>query len=90
MAATPHEYTEYDWFGQARIRETNDDFEGAIEAYDEAIKLNPKFAKSHYYKALAHYQLGQMDEAKTAAEKALELKPGWKEHVTDNMPKLEI
>lgn len=90
MSAAPEDYTEYDWFGQARIRETNDDLEGAVEAYDEAIKLNPKFAKAHYYKALAYYQLGEMDKAKEAAKRALDLKPSWKEHVTENMPQLEF
>ncbi len=90
LAAAKEDYTEYDWFGEARIRETEGNSEGALEAFSESIKLNPNFAKAWYYKALLHYELGQKDEALECAKKALELKPTWEKHIRKNLPELEL
>ncbi len=77
----PDEMTQYDWFGQARIHEVAGDLEEALKAYEEAINIDPKFAKAWFYKAKLHLQLGQKKQAKEAAEKALELEPKWEKHV---------
>lgn len=90
MSVTKEHFTEYDWFGEARIREIAGDLEGAIQAFEESIKLNPRFAKAWYYKAELHYTLGQLQEAKSCAERAIEIKPSWKKHFQANMPDLEL
>ena len=41
------------------------DFTKAIESYDKALKLNPKYAKAYYNKGLALLELGRVEEAKT-------------------------
>lgn len=40
------------------------DFAGAVESYDKALKLNPKYVKAYHNKGLALTQLGRMEEAK--------------------------
>lgn len=83
MSAEPDQMTEYDWFGEARCRETRDNLEAAIKAYEKAIEINPEFAKAWYYKAKLHHRLGQEDKAKECAKKAIELKPTWEKYVQD-------
>lgn len=73
--------TQFDWFGQARIHETSGDFKAALEAYENALKLDPEFAKAWYYKAKLHLRMGKKKKAKECAEKALEFEPKWKKHV---------
>jgi tetratricopeptide (TPR) repeat protein len=90
LSADAEDRTEYDWFGEARCQETSGDNEAALAAYSESIKLNPKFAKAWYYKALLHYELGQKEEALACAKKALEIKPDWEKHIRKNLPDLEI
>ncbi|NHI82722.1 MAG: tetratricopeptide repeat protein [Candidatus Thorarchaeota archaeon] len=81
MAATPDEMTQYDWFGQARIHEVGGNFDGALKAYENAIRIDPNFAKAWYYKAKLHLQMGDKANAKKCAETALELEPNWKKHI---------
>ncbi len=90
MSAEREDFTEYDWFGEGRIRETSGDIEGAIEAFGEAIKLNPSFAKAWYYKALLHFKLNQKEDATTCAKKALGIKPSWEKHLRENLKGLEF
>lgn len=90
LSAEIEDFTEYDWFGEARIRETAGNIEGAIEAFAKSIKLNPDFAKAWYYKALLHFQLGQKEEAITCAKKAMDLKPSWEKHLRKNLDGLEF
>ena len=90
MSVTKEDYTEYDWFGEARVLETGGDLEGALVAFEMALSLNPKFAKAWYYKAELHYRLDQKDEARKCAQKAIELKPSWKKYFEKNMPDLQL
>ena len=73
--------TQFDWFSQARIHETSGDLKAALEAYESALKIDPKFAKAWYYKAKLHLRMGQKKEAKESANKALEFEPKWEKHV---------
>ncbi len=90
MSVTKEDFTEYDWFGEARIRETAGDLEGALEAFEESLKLNPEFAKAWYYKAELHLRRGETEKAIECARKAIELKPSWRKHFEKNMPELKI
>lgn len=47
----------------------------ALVAAQEAIQMEPSQYKAYYYTAVVHYGRGSLDEAKTPAQKALELSP---------------
>jgi tetratricopeptide (TPR) repeat protein len=87
----PYEsYTEFDWFAEAKSFESKREFDKALMAYDEAIKIDPEFAKAWFYKAILLYKLGKMDKALECAKRAAELKPEWKKHITKDMPNLKL
>ncbi|MFX1607137.1 MAG: tetratricopeptide repeat protein [Promethearchaeota archaeon] len=88
MAAEINERTQFDWFGVARIHETNGDYEEALKAYEESIKLDDTFAKAWFYKAKLHYMLDQIQEARECVERVLELEPDWEKYVKRYMPDL--
>jgi len=90
MSVESGDYTEYDWFGEAKIREKAGNSEGALKAYEEAIKLNPSFEKAWFYKAQLHHRLGQKDEAIACAKKTIELKPAWEKHVRKFLPDIIV
>ena len=86
MAAAPDEMTQYDWFGQARIYEMNNEYDAALGAYEKALEIDPNFTKAWFYKAKLHHQLGQNSEAMECGRKVLELKPEWEKHVRKFLP----
>ncbi|MBN2230258.1 MAG: tetratricopeptide repeat protein [Candidatus Thorarchaeota archaeon] len=88
MAADLKDMTQYDWFSQARIHETNGEDEKALEAYEESVKLDPQYAKAWFYKAKLHYKLKQMKEAKDCVKRVLELEPDWESYIKKYLPKL--
>ncbi|MDF1540125.1 MAG: tetratricopeptide repeat protein [Candidatus Thorarchaeota archaeon] len=90
MSADREDFTEFDWFGEGRIRETAGNIEGAIEAFGEAVKLNPNFGKAWYYKALLHFQLGQKEDAIACAKRAMDIKPSWEKYLRKNLKWLEF
>ncbi len=86
MAAEIDERTQYDWFNEARIHELKKEFDKALAAYDEAIKIDPEFAKAWFYKAKLLQQMGQIDKAKECAKKVMELEPKWAKHLAEFLP----
>ncbi len=52
-----------------------DDLDGAIAAYDEAIKLDAKFADGYLYRGIARYAKKDFDNAIADYTKAIELEP---------------
>ena len=90
MSVSYEDYTEYDWFGEARCLESSGEFEKALKAFDESIKLNPDFAKAWYYKAVLLYRLGRKDEAAECSKKVVELKPEWEKYIQKEMPDIKL
>ncbi|MGY5853238.1 MAG: tetratricopeptide repeat protein [Candidatus Thorarchaeota archaeon] len=90
MSVGYEDYTAFDWFAEAKGFEKNKEYEKAIMAFEEAIKQDPDMAKAWFYKAIAHYKLGQKDKAAESAKKAVEIKPSWEKHVKRDMPDLQI
>ena len=86
MAAELDEMTQYDWFAHARAYETKGEEKKALEAFEEALKLDPNYAKAWFYKARLHYKLGQKDLAKECAIRTIKIKPDWEKHVKKYMP----
>lgn len=52
-----------------------DDLDGAIAAYDEAIKIDAKFADGYLYRGIARYAKKDFDNAIADYTKAIELEP---------------
>jgi len=50
-----------------------------IDAFDEALRLSPTFAKAHFNRANVLYQLGNMEAAAASYLRALALRPSWPE-----------
>jgi tetratricopeptide (TPR) repeat protein len=53
----------------------NDDLDGAIAAYDEAIRLNPKYADAFLYRGIAWYAKRDYDRAIADYNAAVEVEP---------------
>jgi tetratricopeptide (TPR) repeat protein len=51
------------YYGLGRVRAARDDYPGAIESFQQACKLFPKFASAHFALARAYRRLGQSDKA---------------------------
>lgn len=51
--------------------------ESAVEAFRNAVRINPRYAEAHNNLATLLLQLGRLDEALAAARRALQLRPGY-------------
>ncbi len=51
------------------------DFEAALEQCDHTIQLNPHFAAGYWMLSLVQEQMGDLDEAYAAAQRAVQLSP---------------
>lgn len=88
MSAEIHERTQFDWFSIGRIHETKGEYEEALKAYEESIKLDSSYAKAWFQKARLHYRLKQKKEARECVRRVLELEPDWKRYIEKYMPDL--
>ncbi|MDZ8186473.1 MAG: tetratricopeptide repeat protein [Nostoc sp. ChiSLP02] len=55
----------------------NKDFSGAIEDYNQAIKINPNYADAYYNQGLAHYDLGDKQAAIEDYTQAIKINPDY-------------
>lgn len=53
------------------------EYEAAAEAAHKVFQANPYWSSAHYLLAATHAKLGRLDAAKSAAERVLELEPGF-------------
>jgi tetratricopeptide (TPR) repeat protein len=60
---------------RANYRRGKGDREGALEDCAEALRLDPDHVESHHWKAVTLIDLGRLDEASAALDRALELRP---------------
>ena len=61
---------------QADQLTAKDDFDGAIKKYNEMIAINPSEPNTYYNMAVAYGRANKLNEALTAIDKAIALKPG--------------
>lgn len=73
----------YDYLYRGILKLALKDHHGAMEDFDEQIRLYDKLADAHYYKGLALKQMGQGAKARTSLEKARQLFVGEGYHITD-------
>jgi serine/threonine-protein kinase len=67
------------YFKNGNAKYSLKDYKGAIEDYQEAIKINPDFADAWYGKAICESILSKYDDALTDFNKAAELDPSNKD-----------
>src|SRR5437764_6166647 len=80
-----YSYEQIDDFAQPQTKEqwliegiknyTSKWYDEALQACEQAIQLDPRYARAHYGKALALIGLGKYEEAVTFCDKAFELTP---------------
>ena len=71
----------YDLYRSAKSHEAHGRYDEALAAYAKAIEISADYTHAWFYKSRLHYQLHQYKEAKSCAEKALELAPSWEKHI---------
>ncbi len=65
-------------YGQQGCEAMNkNDFEKAIKLFTKAIKIEPKFDKAYYNRALSYKKIGKYDEALPDYNKAIEINPNY-------------
>ena len=82
LALTPLaqcQQTAEDWFNEGNALSSQGKYDEAIKAYDEAIRLDPNFAKAWNNKGIALYGQGKYDEAIKAYHEAIRLDPKYAE-----------
>jgi len=63
----------YYWRGLARVQLR--DFRGALDDFDDALALQPRYAPAYYGRGLAYHALGQGVRARDDYERALAIDP---------------
>ncbi len=65
------------WFSITLGRFQRGEYEAAADAAHKVFQANPYWSSAHYLLAATHAKLGQLDAAKSAAMRVLELEPGF-------------
>ena len=63
------------WVDLGGLLATYGNYPAAIKAYEKALELDPSSLAAHYNLALAHMELGQMDQALDNVNKAIGMAP---------------
>ena len=65
------------WLSIALGRFARREYEAAAEAAHKVFQANPYWSTAHFLLAATHAKLGRLDAAKSAAQRVLELQPGY-------------
>ena len=71
----------YDHYRAAKSFESNGQYDEALNEYAKAIEISSDYVHAWFYKSRLHHRLRQYKEAKSCAERALELAPAWEKHI---------
>ncbi len=75
---TPTErLTAREFFNRALDKHEQGDYQGAIEDYNQAIRLDPNYALAYYGRGHARYHLGDLQEAIADYNQAIRLDPNY-------------
>ncbi len=75
---TPRErLTPREFFNRALNKYKQGDYQGAIEDYTQAIRLDPNYAKAYHGRGIARYDLGDLQEAMADYNQAIRLDPNY-------------
>jgi len=67
--------TANDWFDQGNALALQGNFSGAINAYEEAIRLDPQYFRAWNNMGFLLREVGRYDEALSAFDRAVEIDP---------------
>jgi Flp pilus assembly protein TadD len=67
------------WYNLGLLLNQEGDAEGAIAALRGAERANPRDARAFYARATIHMRRGETDEARSAAQRAVEIAPNFDE-----------
>ena len=59
------------YLGQAEVDFRAQQFQEVIKTTEGLLRLDPTLGLAHYYKAVSHYSLGQLEEAEKSARTSL-------------------
>ncbi|MFN7660330.1 MAG: tetratricopeptide repeat protein, partial [Dolichospermum sp.] len=65
------------YFHRGINRHTSGDIKGAIEEYNQALKLRPDFAEVYYKRGISRYKLGDLKGANLDYNQAIRLNPNY-------------
>ncbi|MFQ5680174.1 MAG: tetratricopeptide repeat protein, partial [Gemmatimonadota bacterium] len=74
-APLPEDHLRFNDYGIGLLRQQ--DLEGALEAFREVVRLDPRYADGYVNLARVHLAAGAFSEAEGALARALELEPGF-------------
>lgn len=77
-ALTEERADEIDYY-RAQSKLARGEYQGAIDGFEDYIAKRPDDAQVRYLKAVAHFALGEIDEARQNVEKALAIDPAHEE-----------
>ena len=70
-----NDLTASDWFDKGVAFQESNNIKAAIDAYNNAIELNPQKAATYYNRGIAYAAVGNMQQAIKDNDKAIELNP---------------
>src|SRR5512147_1739085 len=76
FTATPNPVDATGWYNAGIVYYNEGRYDGAIYAFDQAIALNPGYARAYFAKGQVLAKMGMQAEAIKAYEQAIALDPG--------------
>jgi tetratricopeptide (TPR) repeat protein len=71
------EITAVDWYNKGYTLISSGNQRGAVDAFNKAIELNPKYTEAYVNRGVAFGNLGDYRQAIRDLDKAIELNPAW-------------
>lgn len=68
------------WLHRARLLRGREEYEGALEAIEQALRINPDLGTARQQLAITQWDLGRPDQAKSNYQRAIDLRPTYWSH----------
>ncbi|MEH2276193.1 MAG: tetratricopeptide repeat protein [Nostoc sp.] len=77
ISSTNSQMTAEDFFNRGNDKREKKDYQGAIEDYNQAIKINSNYVDAYNYRGVSHYQLGDNKGAIENYNQAIKINPNY-------------